>query len=145
METHTQTPNGEPSLASLIRELRDETTTLLRQEVALAKTEMSEKATVLGRNSIYVAIGGLVAYAGFIFVLLSVMRLMLVGLVRAGLSEAVADWLAPAIVGLVILGVGYALIQKAKSTLSRESLVPEKTIQSLKEDKQWTQEKLSRA
>jgi hypothetical protein len=80
-----------------------------------------------------------------IFILHSLVGLLLVGLLRAGLSEGVATWLAPGIVGLVVAGVGYALVQKAKSTLSRESLAPEKTIQSLKEDKQWTQEKFSRA
>jgi len=145
METQTNSPGANHSFASLIRELRDESTTLVRQEVALAKTELTEKASMLGRNSIYLAIGGLVAYAGFIFILQSIMRLMLLGLVKAGLSEGVASWLAPGIVGLVIAGVGYALIQKAKSTLSHESLAPQKTIQSLKEDKQWTQEKFSRA
>jgi hypothetical protein len=145
METESNLPPREQSLAGLIRELRDETTTLLRQEVALAKTELSEKASMVGRNSVYLATGGLVAYAGLIFILLSVMRLMQSGFVRGGLSEELASWLAPAIVGLVIAGVGYALIQKAKSTLTRQNLAPEKTIQSLKEDKQWTQEKFSRA
>ena len=111
----------------------------------MAKTEMAEKAAMIGRNSIYLAIGGLVAYAGLIFILVSVMRLMWLGLLKAGLSDWVAQWLAPAIVGLIVAGIGYGLIQKAKSTLSRESIAPTKTIQSLKEDKQWTQEKFSRA
>jgi len=145
MEPRIQTPGTDHSLASLIRELRDESTTLLRQEVALAKTEMAEKAAMIGRNSIYLAIGGLVAYAGLIFILVSVMRLIWLGLLRAGLTDSVAQWLAPAIVGLIVAGIGYGLIQKAKSTLSRESITPTKTIQSLKEDKQWTQEKFSRA
>jgi len=145
METQTHPPSSDNSLASLIRELRDESTTLLRQEVALAKTELTEKASVLGRNAAYLAVGGLVAYAGLVFILLSLSELLSAGLVRAGLSTTVASWLAPGIIGLVIAGVGYALIQKAKSTLSRESLTPEKTIQSLKEDKQWTQDKFSRA
>jgi len=145
METQTHAASADTSLASLIRELRDESTTLLRQEVALAKTEMTEKATVLGRNATYLAVGGLVAYAGLVFILLSLTELLSVVLVKAGLSTTVASWLAPGIIGLAIAGVGYALIQKARSTLSRESLAPVKTIQSLKEDKQWTQDKFSRA
>jgi hypothetical protein len=145
METGTNPPRVDHSFASLIRELRDETTTLLRQEVALAKTELTEKASFLGRNSIYLAAGALVAYAGFFFILHSIVGLLQAGLMKVGLSEFVASWLAPGIVGLVVAGIGYALIQKARSTLARESLAPEKTIQSLKEDKQWTQEKFSRA
>jgi hypothetical protein len=132
-------------LGDLIRDLRDETTTLMKQEVALAKTEMAEKAARVGRNVGYLAAGGLVAYAGLIFVLLGLSALAMAGFERAGLSEDVARWLGPAVVGLVIGIVVYILIHKAMDTLSRESLAPEKTIQTLKEDKQWTQEKLSRA
>lgn len=145
MDTQTTGPRSDHSLSGLIRELRDETTTLLRQEVALAKTEISEKASKFGRNAAYLAVGGLVAYAGFMFILLTIMRLIFSGLIQAGLSEAVASWLAPAIIGLVVAGIGYALVQKAINTFSREPLAPEKTIQSLKEDKQWTQDKFSRA
>ena len=145
MATETNTPRTEHSLGGLIRELRDETTTLLRQEVALAKTEMSEKASKFGRNAAYLAVGGLVAYAGLMFILLTLMRLTSLGLLSAGLSAATTAWLAPAIIGVVVAIIGYALVQKAINTFSRESLAPEKTIQSLKEDKQWTQEKLSRA
>lgn len=145
MENTTYRPERERSLSDLIRDLRDETTTLLKQEVALAKTEISEKAAKLGRNIAYLAIGGMVAAVAFIFLLLAVSALTVAGLERAGLSENVAQWLGPLIIALVIGAVGYALIRKAIETLSKESLAPEKTIQTLKEDKRWTQEKLSRA
>jgi hypothetical protein len=146
METDTtRNHRTDGSLSGLIRELRDETTTLLRQEVALAKTEMTEKAKTFGRNAIYLAIGGMVAYAGFIFILLMLTFLMITGFTAAGLSLGVAQILSAGIVGVVIGAVGYALIQKAINTFSRESLAPEKTIQSLKEDKRWTEEKFSRA
>jgi uncharacterized integral membrane protein len=146
METETTTHRtNNNSLSGLVRELRDETTTLLKQEVALAKTEMSEKASIFGRNAIYLAIGGAIAYAGFILILLMLAALLMAGLAAAGLTIETARWLAPGIVGIIIGAVGYALVQKALNTFSRESLAPEKTIQSLKEDKQWTEEKFSRA
>jgi hypothetical protein len=145
MDTDTTTNRMDNSLSSLMRELKDETTTLLRQEVALAKAEMSEKASLFGRNAAYLAIGGAVAYAGFVFILLMLAFLIMSGMVSAGLSIETARWLAVGIIGIVIGAVGYALIQKAINTFSRESLAPEKTIQSLKEDKRWTEEKFSRA
>lgn len=135
----------ERSVGDLVRELRDETSILVRQELALVKTEMSEKTSKFTRNAVFLAIGGFVALAGFIFILLALSILTAVGLREAGLSPEVANWLGPAIVGLVIAIVGYALVQKALSAFSHESLTPDKTIQSLKEDKQWTQEKFSRA
>jgi hypothetical protein len=138
------THNSDKSVVMLIRELRDETTTLLQQEVALAKTEISEKAKCFGRNALYMALGGLVAFAGLLFILFSIAELTRIGLERAGASPDTAAWLGPGIVGVVIAAVGYILVQKAIHTFSHESFAPEKTIQSLKEDKQWTQEKLSR-
>lgn len=139
----TRLENGERSIGDLIRDLRDESLTLLRQEVALAKTEMSEKAAKLIRNLIYLAVGGLIAYAGLIFLILAVTFGAQVGLVKLGLSLDVATWLAPLLVGIIVGIVGYTLVQKAVSTLSNESIVPEKTTESLKEDKQWIEKKVT--
>lgn len=148
MVTTTQTRNRmEPErrdgrgLGDLIKELRDETTMLLRQEVALAKTEMSEKASRTGRNVGYLAAGALVAFLGLVFLVQAVSHAVEVGLQAAGVGAAVAYWAAPLIVGFVIALIGYGLVQKAINVLKHESAVPEKTVHSLKEDKQWLQEK----
>ena len=127
------------SIGSLVKELRDEFTTLLRQELALAKTEMSEKASKASRNATYIAVGGAICFAGVLFLLVGVSAAVYVGLVYAGLSHYVAGWLAPVIVGAVVAIVGYAMLQKGISTLKRMSVTPDKTVESLKEDKQWLQ------
>jgi uncharacterized membrane protein len=142
--TYHATPRDDRSIVELIKDLRDETTTLLKQEVELAKTEMSEKASRIGRNVGYLAAGGLVAYAGALFVLLGLSFLVSWGLEKAGLSRELALWLGPALVGLVVGIIGFVLVQKARRTLAQESLKPEITIQSLKEDKIWTQQKFQR-
>lgn len=130
------------SVADLIRELRDETMMLMRQEIALAKTETSEKVSRVTRNLAYLGTGGLVLYAGLIFILLALTAIVGIGLAAAGVSDAVNVWLAPLIVGVVVGIVGYGFVQKAISTLRHESIVPEKTVRSLKEDKEWAQERL---
>ena len=76
-------PNSVPSL---LRELRDETTTLLRQEVALAKTEMKENLSRFGSNVAHIAIGGFIAYAGAIVLLIGLGHLLGALLERAGMS-----------------------------------------------------------
>ena len=129
----------ERSIGSLFKELRDEMTTLLRQEVALAKTEMGEKLSKASRNAVYIAVGGAICFAGLLFLLVGVSALAYIGLVYAGLSHYLAGWLAPVITGAVVAIIGYAMLQKGISTLKRMSLAPEKTIDSLKEDKQWLQ------
>jgi xanthine/uracil permease len=103
---------------------------------------MSEKASRVSRNSIYLAVGGLVAYAGFLFLLLGLSRLILIGLDRLGVDPVVALWVAPMIIGVVVGAIGYGLIQKAISTLKRESMTPNKTVQSLQENKEWIKEKM---
>lgn len=127
------------SIASLLKELRDETTTLFRQEIALAKTEMSEKASTAGKNAASIGAGAAVLMAGALVLLLGVAALLYWGLAAMGMSHYVAGWLAPLIVGVVTALIGYGMIQKGVSTLKRMSPVPEKTVESIKEDKQWLQ------
>jgi uncharacterized integral membrane protein len=129
------------SITDLIKNLRDETTTLVRQEIALAKTEMSEKAAKAGRNAGYMGVGSALAHTALIILLLGLSALLYHGLVEMDLSNMVAGWLAPLIVGAIAAAIGYALIQKAISAFKRETLVPEKTVDSLKENQQWLSRK----
>ena len=56
----------ERSLGELFGDLIQELTTLVRQEIALARTELGQKAAQVGRNVGFLALGGAVAYAGFL-------------------------------------------------------------------------------
>jgi hypothetical protein len=138
------TPETPPtsSIATLLRDLRDETTTLLRQEVELAKTEMSEKVSHMVSNVVQLAIGGFVAYAGAIILLFGLSDLVGTILIRVGVEADMAVWISRAAVGLIVALIGWLLLSKAKKALSAESLVPEKTLTSLKENKEWAQHKL---
>lgn len=127
------------SITSLLKELRDETTTLFRQEIALAKTEMSEKASKAGKNAASIGAGAAVMMAGALVLLLGVAALLYWAFVALDMSHYVAGWLAPLIVGGVTALIGYGMMQKGVSTLKRMSPVPEKTVDSIKEDKQWLQ------
>ena len=133
------------TVGALLRELLNEARYLFRQELNLAKTEASEKASVLGRNVAFIAAGGLVAFAGALLILVALSVLAAWGLRSAGLSPETAMWLGPLLVGLVVAVIGYVLVNKGLKTLKNGSLKPERTIRSLKEDKQWTQQRLQRA
>lgn len=132
----------ERSIGQLLKELRDETTTLLRQEVDLAKTEMSEKASRFGKNVGALAAGGAVLFLGALALLAAVIY-GLTSLLDQFMSVGVAIWLAPLLVGAVLAGVGYSLTKKALETLRQESLAPQKTTQSLQENKEWLKSKMS--
>jgi len=121
------------SLGDLFSELTRETSTLVRKEMELAKTEMTDKATKAGKNIGFLAIGGAVAYAGLLAVIGGVILL---------LANAVSLWVSALIVGLVVAIVGYVLVQKGLTALKSLDLVPRQTIETLKEDKEWAKDQI---
>ena len=139
---HSRQFEREPSFARLLKDLTSDSRTLIQKEIELAKAEMSEKASRIGRNLGYLAVGGLVAFAAL---------LTLLGAASYGLMEAldermpssVAIWLAPLIVGAIVAIIGGALVASALSTLRHEGLAPRKTLDSLQENKQWIQERVT--
>lgn len=128
------------SVTDLLKELRDEATALVRQEVALLKTETSEKVSKILRNLAYVGVGALVALIGAFLIFEALASLVTLGLLAAGL-KASAYWLGPLLVGLVVAAVGAGLALKGVNAVKNESLKPEKTLDSLKKDKEWLQHK----
>lgn len=138
-----QTPTTS-TIGSLLSELREESTTLLRQEVALAKAELNEKASRVGKGAMEIAAGGALAYAGLIILLFGIAMLITRVLVGFGVSPETATWLGPVSVGLVVAAVGAVMLTKAKNAMSADKLMPRETIESLKDDKRWVQNKLSR-
>lgn len=119
------------SLGNLFSELARSTSTLVRQEVALAKAELTQKAAQVGRNAGMIGVGGIVANAGLLAI---VAALILV------LGQFISLWLATLIVGLVVAGIGYALMQAGLSALKRANLAPQETITTLKENIEWVKD-----
>jgi hypothetical protein len=118
------------SLGELFAELSRETGTLVRQEVELAKTELTAKVKTAGRQVGIAAAGGALAHAGLL-VLLAALVIVLSNL-------GVSPWLAALIVGVLTVIIGYVLVNKALSTLRRTSVAPTQTIETLKENARWT-------
>lgn len=126
-----QPRKDERSLGDLFAELANETSTLVRQEIQLAKTEVTQKATSAGKDIGYMAAGGAIAYIGAIVLAFAVVY---------ALAELIPLWVSALIVGLVIVGVGYLLIQRGLTALKKIDPTPRETIESLKEDKEWAKE-----
>ena len=119
------------SLGELFSELAQKTTTLVRHEVNLAKTEMTEKASRAGKHVGFLAAGGAVAYAGLLAILAGVIIL---------LNAVMPLWVAALVVGLVVAVVGYLLVRRGLDALKREDFVPRQTMETLKEDQQWAKD-----
>src|SRR5690606_3447789 len=112
-------------IAELIRDLRDETSELLREEFALARTEMGGKVGRAVRNLAYLAAGGLIVFVGGWFLLAAAVQGLSVGLLEAGVAPGITLWLPPLLVGLAVALLGYALVHKAIRALRRERLYPD--------------------
>ena len=117
------------SLGDLLSELSRETATLVRQEVALARTELTRNVARVQRHAALIVAGGVIAYSG----LLAIVAAIVLGLIRLG----VTPWLAALVAGIGVAILGYMLLQQGLSGLKRDPLTPEQTIDTMKENAQW--------
>ena len=128
-------PDGkeERSLGELFSELAGETSTLVRQEMQLAKVELGQKAAQAGREAAFIGLGGAVAHAGFLAVLAAV--ILLVG-------EFIPVWLSALVIGLAAVAAGYFLSRQRLDALKQLDPTPRATVETLKQDKEWAKEQM---
>ena len=120
-------------LGDLFGDLASDMSNLVRQEITLAKVEITQKAKYVGRNVGYLVIGGAVAYAALLAIIAALIML---------LAKVVPGWGAALIVGAVIGGIGWLLIGKAMMALQQADLTPRETVETLKEDATWMKEQI---
>jgi VIT1/CCC1 family predicted Fe2+/Mn2+ transporter len=128
-------PRQDRPLAGLFADLARESANLARSEIALAKAELTDKATEAAGGVAFIAVGGLVAFAGV---------LVLLAAAVLGLSNILAPWLSALIVGVVVLAVGGILAYVGKNRLSPANLRPRRTMNTLEDDKRWAKSQLAR-
>jgi hypothetical protein len=139
-----QPPESEQTFVSLLRDLRDETTTLVRQEIALAKAETMENLKKMGRSAAWMAAGAGLALFALFFILLGVRDLLASALLAAGARPFVAAGLSALIVATATALGGWTLVNRGRKSIQGETLVPEKAIESVKEDKEFIKQKFAR-
>lgn len=131
-------PAGPPlenrSIGELLRDLANDVTALIRNELALARAEAQEKFHTLLTGVVLLVAGGLVAFAALI--------ILLQALVIA-LSNVVPPWLAAVIVGVAVALVGLLMVRKGANDLSAQRLAPERTAASLRRDANLVREHVS--
>lgn len=116
------------SIGDLLGDLYQNATNLIQLEIELAKTEISQKASRVGKNVGFLAAGGALAYAGFLAILAGIIAL---------LGLLIPIWLSALIIGLIVSGIGGTLVMSGLKTLQQESVAPQRTLDTLKEDKEW--------
>lgn len=132
--THHQADTSETSLGTLFTQLTEDFSTLIRKEVELARVETMEKVSTVARSTVSMIAGGVIAYAGLIILLLAA---------AFGLANVIPLWISSLIIGIVTLIVGGLMIMAGRSALADLTVVPEKTVTTVKRDAKMIQEKLS--
>jgi MFS family permease len=131
MTAHDSPPDElrERPIGDLVKQLAGQTSTLVRQEIDLAKAELTEKGRVAGQGA------GMFGGAGVVGLLAAG---ALTACVILALSKVVPDWLAALIVALVLGAVAAVLALQGRNRVRAATPpVPEKTVETVKEDVEW--------
>jgi putative superfamily III holin-X len=119
----------ERPIGELLKQLSEETTTLVKQELDLAKAEVAQKGQQAGKGLGMFGGAGLMGLGAFgaltaFFILL--------------LDGAVPNWAAALIVAAVYGAIAGVLALQGRNKLKEATPpVPEQAVESVKEDVQW--------
>jgi cytochrome c-type biogenesis protein CcmH/NrfG len=122
----------ERSFGELLGELSEDVSTLMRQEVRLARAEMSQTLRRTTTDAVKLGAGALVALAGG----LTVVAALVLGLIALGL----AAWVSALIIGALLGVIGYVMLRNGLQDLKRVDPTPHRTVETLRDDLQWVKE-----
>lgn len=128
------TMNGETnelrshSTGDLVKQLSEQTTTLVRKEIDLAKAELSEKGKVAGQGA---GMFGGAAVVGLLA--LGVLTAMILAL----LDKAMDFWVAALIVTVLYGAIAAVLAMSGRDRVKQATPPAEQTVETVKEDVQW--------
>jgi hypothetical protein len=124
------TANGEGSLGTLVRQLAEDSRILIRQEVALAKTEIQDSVRTVAKGAIAIGLG-----IGMLVVGLLVLTAFLV----LGLGRLLGGeyWLSSLIVGSALALLGGIALLAGKRGLAKGEIKPEHTVETMRENRDW--------
>ncbi len=122
------TKASEPTLGDLFTALSQNFSTLMREEFRLAQAELKQKGKKALSGIISLSIGGFIAYAGFLMLLVAAI---------IGLAYWIELWLSALIVGAVVAIIGAIMISSGLGKLRNIDPTPHQTVETLQEDKEW--------
>ncbi|MGH7663147.1 MAG: phage holin family protein [Gemmatimonadaceae bacterium] len=129
--------NGRRSLGKLLGDLANGSSSLVRQEVRLARLEVAALLSGVARGAALVATGGVLAVMGALSVL--------TGLVLLAGDQWLRDryWVAALMLAAVAAGLAAWFAKQGITLLSPHTLAPDQTVATLKEDREWLKQRLT--
>jgi Putative Actinobacterial Holin-X, holin superfamily III len=123
---------AERSIPTLLSDIFSQLAKLISNEFDLAKAELSDKATQVGRAAAMIGVGALLMLPALIMLLFAAAA----GLMHAGLSDPVAYLL----IGIAAAAIAGALVAVGLKKLSGDAMKPKIMIEQLQRDKAAAQE-----
>ena len=124
----------ESTVATLLSGIVGDAQTLVRQEIALARQEVREELSNAKDAGIKLGIAGAgIAIGGLLLIL--------------ALAQGIAQlfgwpvWAGYGLVGVVLAIVGYVLLSAARKSIAQIKPMPEKTIETMKENIEWIKDR----
>ena len=130
MDPRDERPTTGTGLGDLFKQLAQDLGDLLRNEIRLAKMEMSEASSTLVLDTIQILVALAIAAVGGLTLVVAVV--LGVGVLLGG-----AYWAGALITGGILVLTGGLLAARAVRDLKQASLKPKDTLESLQEDREW--------
>jgi len=134
--------NEMESLPTLFSRLGDDVMQLFNSQLTLFKVEIKEEANAYLRGAIMIGLGAVVALIGFALLNVAVAFGVSTLFAQANFSRTASYALGFVITGIFYLLVGAIVVTAIKSRLAKQDLVPNRTVEELRKDKQWLKNEL---
>ena len=130
------------SLPTLVSRLGDDVMQLFNSQLALFKVEIKEEARTYARGIAMIAFGSVIATVGFALLNVAIAFAVSTLFAQANFSQPASYALGFVVTGAFYVLVGGIVVLVMKSRLARQELVPKRTVQELRKDKQWLKNEL---
>ena len=138
---HAEAQTDLESLPALFGRLSDGVTTLLDTKLSLLKVEIKEDVNGYVSEAVKILIGGIIAAVGFAIVNVAV-ALFVGALMPDTMNPALRYALGFVITGVLYLLIGGIFIITAKNRLAKQNMVPERSVNELRKDKEWLKKEI---
>ena len=131
------------SIPTLVSRLGDDVMDLFKSQLELFKVEVKEEVSTYTRGVATIAIGGVIATVGFALLNVAIAFAVSTLFAQAGFSQPASYALGFVVTGAFYVLVGGIIVLLMKNRLAKHDLVPQRTVQELRKDKEWLKNELT--
>jgi len=134
--------NDNESLPTLFSRLGDDVMQLFDTKMSLLKVEIKEEANEYARSGAMIAVGGIIAAIGFALLNVALAFGISTLFADTALSQPAKYAIGFVSAGILYLIVGAIIVSTMRSRLAKQNLIPDRTVEELRKDKQWLKNEL---